>query len=446
MPRLSHYLYFYVSHALFLFAACFAYLFHFRPEILDWSHWIAVFLVLLWGVYNSPLFAKVVGYTFLQSYRRLCLRCFTVFRAISLFVLIALLGIGGFMFNELLSRFRYVYMIKQMTLDKGTGELPFATASDLAAAFNLYPHRREVPFILARMGRLLSFDDHTSNYNQFVGAFWKGIDVTRITDKYKDKKRLERYEGAIDPIIYLARLKIEVNYESNARFNSFEDALTLLDKYRRGDMLAEIYRMVYEHELIGNNDGSKCGDYLQLKNKITSFLNKVIAQESPKGHIRLVTSHVFQELLDHYAQLHIDLAIAENEQGVKRKSIIECKDANKVTETVLTVPQLYIRILTIRKQIANVSDVLWLEGPGKFTIYQYFKHQVGRETGTTRYIMGLLDKLPGLQESMKKRIFDVEAFKEFRNLESWDNGTPLSASFSGIGMHKTLIEWLKSGW
>jgi hypothetical protein len=60
--------------------------------------------------------------------------------------------------------------------------------------------------------------------------------------------------------------------------------------------------------------------------------------------------------------------------------------------------------------------------------------------------MRLFDKVPGLQNAMKKRIADAEAFKEFRNLDAWDRGTPLSANFAGTGMYKKIMEWLKSGW
>ena len=350
------------------------------------------------------------------------------------------------MFRELTSRFTYVDMIKRMTLVEGTEELPYPTPSALAAAFNLYPHRREVPFILARMGRLLSFDDQTSNYNKFVAEFWNGIDVNRIIAKYKCRKTLERYKGAIDPIIFFSRLTIEAKFEGKENLDSIEKALALLNTYRRDDALAEIYRMVYEHEIIEGKGEAKCSDYLQLKKGIEQLLDEIRDEKSPKKHICLATSHVFQELLDHYALLHIDLATIKIKQGVSQKSITECKEAAEPREILQKVPELYMRILTMRRKIANASDVPWFEGPGKLSIYHYFKHQVGRETVITNHIMTLFDRLPGLQESMKKRVFEAEAFKEFRNLETWDIGTPLSASFAGTNMHKKMVEWLKSGW
>ena len=39
-----------------------------------------------------------------------------------------------------------------------------------------------------------------------------------------------------------------------------------------------------------------------------------------------------------------------------------------------------------------------------------------------------------------------ESFKEFKDMDNWDRGTPLSAAYSGTGMYKKLMEWLKNGW
>jgi hypothetical protein len=341
------------------------------------------------------------------------------------------------MFKELWSRWSYVEMIKQMTLNEGTEAVPFATVSDLATAYNLYPHRREVPFILARMGRLLSFDDQTGNYNLLVNEFLKKIDQDRIILRYKEKKFLERYEGAIDPIITIARLRVEAQHASA---DSLRLAIELLNAYRKDDDPAKLYRLIYEHELtswpvIKQEKGTK----ERLRDEIKTFLDGVSSQQSPKNHIRLVTSHVFQELLDHYAQLHIEVARDGKGSTVDRSKSRKAEPADEV-------PQLYARILTMRQQIACATDVPWFEGPGKFTIYHYFKHQVGRESAITEEVMRLFDKVPGLQNAMKKRIADAEAFKEFRNLDAWDRGTPLSANFAGTGMYKKIMEWLKSGW
>lgn len=433
----ARYLYFYLVHSIVLLWVCFAYLFYFRPEILDWSSWIAAFLVIVWSLYNNPFSTKVLGYELVQSYRRICLRQFRPFKIVSVIVLVSLLGWGVPMFKELWSRWSYVEMIKQMTLNEGTEAVPFATAGDLAAAYNLYPHRREVPFILARMGRLLSFDDQTGNYNLLVNEFLKKVDQGRIISKYHERKSIERYEGAIDPIITIARLKVEAQ---RASADSLCDAIDLLNAYRKDDELAKLYRLIYEHERAEHTTAEQDkGTKERLRNEIKTFIEGVSSQQSPKDHIRLVTSHVFQELLDHYAQLQIEITHEGERPAYSHSKSNMADPAEEVT-------RLYARILTMRLQIASASDVPWFEGPGKFTIYHYFKHQVGRESSITEDVMELFDKVPGLQAAMKKRISDAEAFKEFRNLDAWDRGTPLSANFAGTGMYKKIVEWLKSGW
>jgi hypothetical protein len=317
-----------------------------------------------------------------------------------------------------------------MTWDEGTEAIPFATATDLAEAYNLYPHRREVPFILGRMGRLLAFDDQTSNFNLFIAVFLKHLQRDRIIERYQNRRVLERYKGAIDPIIYLTRIIVEAR--ENSRPASLANAICLLNQYRRDDELAEFYRLIYEHEQVESqkaNPDQTMDKLSRIRDRIKHYLDEISSQKSPRNHIRLVTSHVFQEILDHYAQLHVELATEKDKDHLLH-----------------VIPQLYARILTTRQQISNASDVPWLDGPTKFTIYHYFKHQVGRESDVTRQIMDFLEKVPGLTQVLKKRIADTEAFRHFRNLDTWDRGTPLDANYAGTGMHKKVVEWLKSGW
>jgi len=329
------------------------------------------------------------------------------------------------MFRELWSRWTYVDLIKTTTLDKSRESFPFVTAEELAQAFNLFPHRREVPFILARMSRLLAFDDETTNYNTYIAKFLQKIAVDAVLLRYGDRKVLERYEGAIDPIVYLSRLMVDAR---RADHKALTEAIEMLRRYRKTDGLAEFTRLIHEHELYereGNREKLR-----GIQQEIEQLLVGIRKQESPRAHIEHLTSHLFQELLDHYAQLQIETASAGSARG------------DSVRHTVL----LYSRVLTLRKQIASASEVPWLDGPGRFTLYHYFKHRVGRESNITREVLKLFDSLPGLTEAMDEKIFNAEAFKEFRSLETWDKGTPLSSSFSGKGMNERLVQWLRSGW
>jgi hypothetical protein len=331
------------------------------------------------------------------------------------------------MFRELWSRWTYVELIKAVTLDKSGESFPFPSAEELAHAFNLYPHRREVPFILARMSRLLAFDDETSNYNAYISRFLQRVAVDALVARYGSRRALERYDGAIDPIVYISRIIVDAGRGDR---KALADAIQLLRKHRETDGVAIFSRLIHEHELYEQENNPDKLRKLQLQ--IGKFLDGIKSHESPRTHIEQITSDQFQELLDHYAQLHIEMATADGVVGRE--------------DSINRIVQLYSRILPLRRQIANASEVPWLHGPGKLSLYHYFKHKVGRESNITRSVLELMNRVPGLTEAMDQRIFSAEAFKEFRSLEIWEKGTPLSASFSGKGMNGKLMEWLKTGW
>jgi len=332
------------------------------------------------------------------------------------------------MFRELWNRWTYVEIVKRITLDESGESFPFPTAEELAQAYNLYPHRREIPFILGRMASILAFDDATSNYKFYYSNFREKIEIDKITERYKDKTILQRYQGAIDPIIYLARVIVDAG---RADLASLKQAFNLLEKNRKNDSTAKIHQLIFSHEISEQDqtsDDVQQQHYVTLRNEINEFLNNLTKQNASKESVRLITQDVFQELLDHCAQLHVQITSTDNPDRI-----------NGVT-------QLYARILSMRKLIASSTEVPWFEGPGKLTLFQYFKHEAGRQTNTTRSVMKLFDKLPGLKVELKQRIYDAEAFKDFRALEFWYRGTPLSVAFAGKGMHDKMSEWLKTGW
>jgi len=372
-----------------------AYLFYVQPEALDKTKWVSAVVLLAWSVYNSPLVPVVAGYGLLSAYRRRCVRAFGQFGIASAIVTAVVLASGGYAMRDLWARWSYVDLIKQLTHDEGLESVPLANAEDLATAFNLYPHRREVPFIVARMSRLLAFDDETSNYNLFAAAFLAKIRRAEVESRYARKAAFEKYEGAIDPILYLARTIVDA---AGATPASLREAIELLKKRRPNDELAGLYLLVFEHELLDfETDAQQALDRREsVRKRIFDLLESIRRQTSTKAHIRLVTSHVFQEVLDHYAQVHIQLA-----------------DARQPAPLLETIVGLYGRILTVRRQIATASEVPWLDGPGKFTIYHYFKHRVGRESEITRRVMQFHATVPGLKEALDRRIFSAEANRSF---------------------------------
>ncbi|WP_143684463.1 hypothetical protein [Variovorax sp. KK3] len=314
-------------------------------------------------------------------------------------------------------------------MSEATEAVPFATAPDLARAYMLYPHRKEVPFILARMSRLLAFDDEITNFNIFVNAFIKNLDVELILTKYGDKSKLDDMVGSLDPVIFVTRAIVE----GSPNENGFRRAIGILEHHRATDELAEFHKIIYEHELISivKPQDSRI-KLLALRSKIEELMKKSQDQISPRSHLKFVTHHIFQEVLDHYAQIEIEVATPT-----------DADDAERVRRQV---PRLYSRVLTVRQQIARASDVPWLEGPGKFSLYYYFQHHLGRESETSQTIVDFFSRIPGLQEDLNKRLFEAEAFRDYRTLKTWDVGTPLSAEYAGTAMHTKMLEWLKSGW
>jgi hypothetical protein len=421
---------FYAVHAIGIFAAFISYFYLQHPELLDLAQWGGAVGVALWTLFNSPKFSHFLRFGAIESYRNRCLRSFKRFIAISAVLAILFTLTSCIMLRDLFSRWNYVASIKEMTLSEGNEAIPYATAGELANAYQIYPHRKEVPFILARMSRLLAFDDEVENFNIFVKKFVDNLNIEEICEQYKNRETLEKYVGSIDPVIYLSRIVIE----SSPNENGVRAAIRLLDTYRPDDEVAALHRILYEHELL-EIDGSmapleKRKKLEALKLRIDTLLHAMTQHVSPRAHLQIVTDHVFQEVLDHYAQIEIQLATSDTEFESAR----------------LTVPRLYSRVLLMRQQIARVSEVPWLHGPGKFTIYYFFQHHLGRESGTSLKITKMIDAIPGLNDSLKTKLVDVEAFREYRVMKTWDIGTPLSAEYAGTAMHRKLVEWLKSGW
>jgi hypothetical protein len=431
-PRLFPYVEFYLHHFVLLVGGCFAYLYASRTDLLDWSLWLPAFVAIVWLVVGSPLLAKIVGHDLFHAYRAAFVRSrglqLAARGAVSILVLV-----GIVMFQELVSRFKYVETVKSLTIEKGSESLPYPTPKQLADAYNRYPHRKEVLFILNRMARLLAFDDQTANFNRFTEAFLAGVDVERIVGRYSDSREWQQYEGSVDPVLVIARLHVETTQPESGR----ERALALIKQHRGEDPHGAFYRLLYEHDHVSTcdpPDAKARAALLAMREEVgrtLASLHEYPADDS-RTAIKLATTHAFQELMDHYVQLHMET--------------VDPASKASVAETVKAVPQLYSRILTVRQNVASATDVPWLETAGKFSLYHYFKHAVGRPTAISECVRKMMGRTPGLTDAMDKTVVGAEAFKEFRDLAAWDRGTPQSAAFAGTGMHKKLVEWLKTGW
>ena len=118
----------------------------------------------------------------------------------------------------------------------GTAALP--TPDDLAAAFNRYPQRREVPFIYIRASQAFAFDDNTKAFNQYAAAFLAKIDINNVVARYGRQSAAAPQTASIDPILFLARLEVEA---SRVGASSVETAIKLVRDYRGEDSLGKAF-------------------------------------------------------------------------------------------------------------------------------------------------------------------------------------------------------------
>src|SRR5581483_9078390 len=327
---------FYIAHGFALLAGCSIYLFLLQPHLLDWTAFVSGMAFLVWAIYTSPLSSKLIGHESLAWYRTYCLRHFDAFIKTYAFLTLSLILLGYPMLTELWHRWTYVETIKRLTLDKAEESFPFPDVDELAVAFNLYPHRREVRFILGRLASVLAFDDETTNYNLFLARFLAKVNKDAILNAYRARTASDNYEYSMDPVEYLARLIVN----AGNRLAAYKEAVSLLDKYRSSDPLAQMDQLIFRHEILEEELRlSSAPDQKQafatLAQEIEQLIETIAHQTASKHYMELVTTNTFQELLDHYAQLQVE--------------VYNTASAETIEKILVT----YSRILTMRKLIAS---------------------------------------------------------------------------------------------
>lgn len=403
---------------------------------------------------------------------------------ISTFLFLAAALGTAVMFDTIVNRFNYLRALDRAIPFFEAGQIGVPAPADLAEAFALNPRRPEVPFILMRSSRLLTFDDRTENFYLYMKEFLKALepkldDVLKRSADFRPQYKLAQGEEApelplLDPIRLIAGYTVEVSQCDQKK--AYDAAIDLLKKYRdrEGDDAAKLQRTILEVErdlrVRPGPDQARQSEIAQ------AAIDSLDQQTDPSQRLKkdpsaardmfrsmaFAADHVFQQALDYQAYLKamqiVQLAPASDscEQDSKKpdqagkSEQVEAQDAPKLEQTdaepkrIQDVVAIYQRILSIRTRLMSQTDVVWWQTPGKLTLNHMFSELSGKHGYGARYLKQF-EKSPALFAALKK-LHEAVAFKSFQDPETWTQGTPLSRSFNGSATAAQLRRWMQLGW
>ena len=160
------------------------------------------------------------------------------------------------MFGTVIERYRYLEAIDRAMNTVASGQLGLPSPDSLAKAFNILPYRPEVPFMLMRAARLLSFDDMPQMYGEYIEDFMLNVEKEEIATKFKDFRRSSKFSidaddhtlPTLDPIELLTTFSIE----GKAAKEGLKWSVGILKKYRDRDEDVElkVWRQILEMEFM----------------------------------------------------------------------------------------------------------------------------------------------------------------------------------------------------
>jgi hypothetical protein len=389
-------------------------------------------------------------------------------------LLVLAAGLGtAVMFDTIVNRFNYLRALDRAIPFFEADQVGVPAPKDLAEAFALNPQRPEVPFILMRSARLLTFDDRYENFYLYMEQFLDALDreaVIKRSENFRPQYKLAQGGEApelplLDPIRLLAGYMVEVSEPK--RKQAYADAIGLLQKHRNreGDDAAKLQRSIYEtdRDLEITPDPDPARQSAIAEAAIQRLEQQIDPSKRPatKDTFRsaaFAADHVYQQALDSLAYLKamqfIPAAAGSNacRQDAKRtdaaangqatpNSVQPDPEAKRIDEVVA----FYQRILTIRSRLMSQTEVVWWQTPGKLTLYYMFSEFSDKHGVNGARLLTEFGRCPALLERMKK-LHAAAAFKPFQDPETWAHGTPLSRSFNGSATAAQLRRWMQQGW
>lgn len=331
------------------------------------------------------------------------------------------------MFDSIYSRYTYMKSMDDALSSIGLDGMALPAPAQLAKAFNAAPDRPEVPFVLTRASRLVSIDLLTPAFGKYNEAFLASVDRESVLKKFGQYKPHHRIAigndnsslPRRDPIRFLAFVAFETNQPPYQEW-----AVTTLSNLRKDDTAAQIQVAIWKDAI-----ANKIPDKASIE-ALDDLLKSV--SNTDFSSISIVSDHIFQQGLDYVSSMKIA------RQSNEKTETEQCQYNDEIVSN-------YERIILLRRRLANASDLLWWEPPGKlflYYLYLYFGHQtinIGLDE------IKMIQKCPTLMERLQK-IYDAPAFRSFQNPDIWTQGTPLSPAFNGAAGVNKLREWLKLGW
>ena len=204
-------------HAVIVGMAVFVGFFYFAPDKIVFGVQASLVLSLLLSSYNfvAPNLSRLFGWR--DIYLGFIVRQTQPILWVSCALGVLATCWVAFMLGTIVERYKYLDAVDHAISVIGSNQLALPAPEDLAAAFDLMPERPEVPFILMRAARLLSFDDRPQNYYAYVQKFMEKIDKDAIAARFSKFSRPAKFSidgelpalPLLDPIQILSNFVIE---------------------------------------------------------------------------------------------------------------------------------------------------------------------------------------------------------------------------------------------
>lgn len=416
---------------------CIFYYYIFPHKIFDGTLVAAFysFLIFAYGIVGGGL----LGFSFVEKFFQIFKKKSSVLPFV--FGIFAIIGVFwmAIIFQSFFDRIRYVETIKDSIQTSELGAPKVPNPKDLALAFNVFPKRKEVPFLISRASRTLAFTDNAEFFSSYMKKFVAALNYDDI------KNRMLKDDASSKAQVHsFVALSI---VQSNPGDTGYKAALSYLEKYGTANPIEDIHKIIIQFSkefdpifysiFEDRYDREKLFVKKKLLNELEKELNLILdaASKNLDGSIfSLASSHIFQQAIDTSAQIAI------------LNFLIDDSHLNK-DDLRRDVLNKYRRILTLRERLVETNTAIWYTGPSTMTVFLYFDQLSGRKSSIAEAWVNIVDKIDSdLLKDINQEIVEVSAFEKYKDLDFWRLGTPLASKFRGSNAKTLIEEWIKHGW